>query len=271
MARSLDRGWRIVWLALAWLGGVALQLQQPTLWPQPASAAVALVAVGLAALARRRRGSALFALAAAALALAAFASTDCRAAQSLAERLPPALEGQDIVVTGVVAELPRLSSIGTRFVFEVESATHAGAPAAVPRRLSIGWYHGYDGESLIASPPQAIQAGDRWQLPLRLKQPHGVMNPHGFDLELWLFEQGILASGYVRPGALWLADGVAHPVERLRQRIRDAILLRVADSSAAGVLAALAVGDQAAIERDEWDLFRTTGVAHLTRASAACT
>jgi hypothetical protein len=80
MARSLDRGWRIVWLALAWLGVVALQLEQPTLWPQPASAAVALVAVGLAALAWRRRGSALFALAAAALALAAFASTDWRAA-----------------------------------------------------------------------------------------------------------------------------------------------------------------------------------------------
>jgi competence protein ComEC len=60
---------------------------------------------------------------------------------------------------------------------------------------------------------------------------------------------------------------VAHPVERLRQRIRDAILLRVADASAAGVLAALAVGDQAAIERDEWDLFRTTGVAHLMSIS----
>ncbi len=168
MARSLDRGWRIVWLALAWLGGVALQLQQPTLWPQPASAAVALGAFGMAALAWWRGGRAGFALAVAALALAAFASTDWRAAQRLADRLPPALEGQDIVVTGVVAELPRLSAIGTRFVFETESATHAGAPVTVPRRLSIGWYHGYDGESLIASPPQALQAGDRWQMPLRL-------------------------------------------------------------------------------------------------------
>ena len=24
-----------------------------------------------------------------------------------------------------------------------------------------------------------------------LRQPHGTLNPHGFDLELWLFEQGI--------------------------------------------------------------------------------
>ena len=37
--------------------------------------------------------------------------------------------------------------------------------------------------------------------------------------------------------------------------------------SAAGVLAALAVGDQAAIDRDDWDLFRDTGVAHLMSIS----
>jgi competence protein ComEC len=57
------------------------------------------------------------------------------------------------------------------------------------------------------------------------------------------------------------------PVERLRQAVRDAILLRVADARPAGVLAALAVGDQAAIDRDDWDLFRHTGVAHLMSIS----
>ena len=41
----------------------------------------------------------------------------------------------------------------------------------------------------------------------------------------------------------------------------------VADRRAAGVLAALAVGDQGAIERDDWDLFRNTGVAHLMSIS----
>ena len=51
-------------------------------------------------------------------------------------------------------------------------------------------------------------------------------------------------------------------MERARQSVRDAILVRVPDAQAAGVLAALAVGDQSAIERDDWDLFRHTGVAH---------
>ncbi|HEY6132586.1 MAG TPA: DNA internalization-related competence protein ComEC/Rec2, partial [Rubrivivax sp.] len=61
--------------------------------------------------------------------------------------------------------------------------------------------------------------------------------------------------------------GAAHPVERWRQQIRDAILVRVHDAGVAGVLAALAVGDQAAIERDEWALYRNTGVAHLMSIS----
>ena len=43
--------------------------------------------------------------------------------------------------------------------------------------------------------------------------------------------------------------------------------MRVADPRAAGVLAALAVGDQAAIERDDWELFRATGIAHLVSIS----
>jgi competence protein ComEC len=57
------------------------------------------------------------------------------------------------------------------------------------------------------------------------------------------------------------------PFERPRQRVRDAITLHVADARAAGVLAALAVGNQAAIDRSDWDLFHATGIAHLVSIS----
>ena len=103
---------------------------------------------------------------------------------------------------------------------------------------------------------------------MRLRQPHGNLNPHGFDYELALFEQGVRATGYVRDAPATLLDASAgYPVERLRQRVRDAIYAHVADRRAAGVLAALAIGDQGAIERDDWDLFRNTGVAHLMSIS----
>jgi len=205
------------------------------------------------------------------LACALFACAGLRAGDRLADALPPALEGRDIVVVGVVAELPRQMPDGVRFTFEVESATHDGQPAQVPPRVSLGWYRGWDGDALISAPFEALRAGQRWRFTVRLKAPHGAFNPQGFDFELWLFEQGIGASGDVRATdrspAQRLGESVAHPVERLRQHVRDTILLRVADPRAAGVLAALAIGDQAAIERSDWELFRVTGIAHLVSIS----
>ena len=93
----------------------------------------------------------------------AFAVTSGRAAWRLADALPPALEGQDLVVTGVISDLPRVSLIGTRFNFEVESAQHLGAAVTVPRRLSLGWYRGLDDGALLAGPLADLRAGQRWR------------------------------------------------------------------------------------------------------------
>ena len=260
-----DTGVRLAAAGLAWLAGIALQLQQPALWPT----AVYLWLVALAlvlSLAWRRLPCLLLALA-----LLGFASTGWRAAQRLADALPVALEGRDLQLRGVIARLPQPGPQGTRFDFRVEQATLDGQPVQVPGLVSLGWYRGFDGDALLGAPPQELRAGQRWWLTARLRQPHGTLNPDGFDLELWMFEQGVRASGTVRDsrGSVnrLLAEDAGHPVERARQAVRDAILLRVADAQAAGVLAALAVGDQAAIEREDWDLFRHTGVAHLMSIS----
>ena len=263
-------GLRAAALALAGMAGAALQLQQALLWSTAAYLALlGLAACGFAVAWFSARARTL--VLASALAAALFAVTGLRAGARLADALPAALEGRDLVVTGVVAELPRQSPDGVRFSFEVESRTHQGGAAAVPALISLGWYRGWNEDALIAAPFEDLRAGQRWRFTVRLKQPHGTLNPHGFDFELWLFEQGIRATGDVRATeaapAQRLADSAAHPVERLRQRVRDAIRLRVSDARAAGVLAALAVGDQAAIERSDWDLFRATGIAHLVSIS----
>lgn len=186
-----------------WPVSVALRCNCSSLalWPTAAYAAL-LALAGLAfALAwanARTRDVAL----AIGIACALFAGAGLRADQRLADALPSALEGQDIVVTGVVAELPRQMPDGVRFTFEVEAALHDGRPVAVPRRISLGWYRGWDGDALIAAPFEALRAGQRWRFTVRLKAPHGVLNPHGFDLELWLFEQtslGRTRCGHFRP------------------------------------------------------------------------
>lgn len=272
-----EAGWRIAGMALAWLAGVGMQLQQAALWP---AAAYGGLAAGLAGLLlalgawRWQRRAALpqpaVALVLACLLGLGFALTGARAAWRLAEALPSALEGRVLVVTGRVASMPQTGPSGTRFRFAVESAALDGQPVHLPRHLALGWYRALDDEGGDVSP--ALVAGDRWRLPLRLKQPHGAMNPHGFDAELWLWEQDLRATGHVRlsrqgPQPERLAEATGHGVERLRQRLRDRIYREVSDPRLAGVLAALLVGDQAAIDRDDWELFRQTGVAHLLSIS----
>lgn len=251
------------------LAGNALQLLQPALWPPSSYAAAAAFALLVLLLSLRLpawRG----ALPVAAM-LGAFALAGLRADTRLSQGLAPELEGRDLQVVGVVATLPQAGPSGLRFFFDVESATSQGRPVALPPRLSLGWYRGWSDDVPLMDPWAELRAGQRWRFTLRLKRPHGVRNPGGFDSELWLFEQGVRATGHVRATAAQppqrLDDAAAHPVERLRQALRDAIALRVADVRTAGLLAALAVGDQGAIEREDWELYRATGVAHLMSIS----
>ena len=254
---------------LAWLSGVALQLNEQEPLSQSAYLATAIVAV--AAIAggiafRSRRFMAMPTVVA--VAGLAFACTGLQATLRLAETLPHELEGRDIVVTGVVASLPQQGPSGLRFRFELDPVPASDALAAVPRTLALGWYAGYHEDAAVVQPRSELRAGQRWRFTVRLRQPHGNLNPYGFDYELMLFEQGVRATGYVRDAPATMLDATAgHPVERARQRVRDAIYAHVSERRAAGVLAALAVGDQSAIERDDWDLFRNAGVAHLMSIS----
>ena len=247
--------------------GAALQLQQPTLWPAWLYAVLLLAAV--AGLAWRRlpaKSVATMAFVCGAMAGAGLAGS--RAVAYAQGALRPGLEGRDLLVTGVVAEMPQRNEAGARFRLDAESARWAdrieGAAPVVPDRIALGWY----ADDLADVP----HAGERWRFTVRLKAPHGNRNPHGFDGELWMWEQGLHASGYVRTGArdeppVLLAATWRHPVERAREAVRDAVFERVPDRGQAGVIAALITGDQSAIDRAGWDVFRATGVAHLMSIS----
>ena len=191
-----------------------------------------------------------------------------RAQLRLADSLPAANEGRDIEVVGVVAGLPQAIERGLRFDFDVERAS-----VTVPARISLAWYRGWrgqDDDELHAAP--AVAAGERWRLTVRLKRPHGNLNPHGQDFEAWLFERGIRATGYVRKaeGNVRIEALVARPgylVERLRQAIRERFQRTLVDAPYAGILVALAIGDQRAIDPAYWRTFARTGVTHLLSVS----
>ncbi|WP_288251600.1 ComEC/Rec2 family competence protein [uncultured Hydrogenophaga sp.] len=245
------RAWRGGWALAGVVLGCALQLQQSGLWTWWGYAAMVLG--GLAALAWRQRLAWL--LAGAAL---AFGVTGLRAAALAEQGLAPALEGRDIAVVGRVASLPVMGLQGERFEFVVERASLDGQAVHLPPRLLLGWYGGpqRDGDRpggwAVAHRSPGLVAGERWAFEVRLKRAHGSLNPHGFDRERWLWERGILATGYVRagprdPAPERLEQSGRHPVDLARQRVAGAMVERLGDSRAAGVLAALAVGEQSAI------------------------
>ncbi len=224
------------------------------------TAALPALGAGLAA----RRGARPVLAAGAAL-IAGFVWASVAAHWRLADALPEENEGRDVRLVGVIADLPQAFENGVRFQFAVE-----GADAAVPSRLLLAWYQGRGEAEEGAQAPQPVHAGERWQLTVRLKRPHGNRNPHGFDYEAYLFERGIRATGYVRAAGGRLDAFVWRPgyaIERLREEIRSRFLTVLPEHDYAGVLVALVVGDQRAIETGLWQVFSRTGTTHLMSIS----
>lgn len=181
------------------------------------------------------------------------------AAAGMAAVLPAEPLRVDTLVTGVVSDFPRASAGRLQFVLDVE----ATAPAVAGiRRVLVTWY----------DPPAAAPGpAERWQLTLRLRAPHGLVNPGGSDQERWFFAAGIDATGYVRAAAPDAARGPAGGVAAALLRARAALAARIAaaapDPAAVPWLAGLAVGVYQDLPDAEWELLRRTGTVHLVSVS----
>ncbi|MDE2309433.1 MAG: DNA internalization-related competence protein ComEC/Rec2 [Betaproteobacteria bacterium] len=186
------------------------------------------------------------------------------AQQRLSHSLPAEWQGEDIAVVGVVAELPKQHERGLRFAFDVERVLTPNA--TLPPHILLATYDSEQDEPLI------LRAGERWQLSVRLKQPHGSSNPHGFDFEAWMLEQNLRANGYVHPKGKnvrldVLVKKPGYLIEHLREAVRESFQKTLGDAPYTGVLTALAVGDQSSIPDAQWRVFTRTGVNHLMSIS----
>ncbi|MGI4846704.1 MAG: ComEC/Rec2 family competence protein [Janthinobacterium lividum] len=227
----------------------------------------------------------------------------------LAVELLPGLEGQDITIIGTVASLPARGDEATRFTFLVERIVAPLPAPVVPGKLALSWYAERSQNSVVpggsektagnaggaaepgqssrvvpgmpdqrlhlptsAMPAPQLQPGERWQLTVRLRRPHGNANPYGFDYEAWLLEQNLRATGSVRDdGASALKNrrlaafvpGLANGIERLRAGLRQRILQALEGQPYAGVMVALVVGDQREIAQSDWQIFNRSGIGHL--------
>lgn len=252
--------------ALAFVAGTAWLQQAGELWPE--SLAGIAVASALATLVLQGNPRML------AIAMTGLvAGHECAAWQArerLADALPQAWEGRDVEIDGIVSGLPQAGERGTRFLFDPLGTITPGA--TVPARLALSWYAPRGDKGSGQQSPPAIRAGERWRLAVRLKRPRGLANPHTFDFEPWALERGIRATGYVRaaPQPVRLAEAVPgwpQSVHRIRGEIRESMRASLGEARFAGVLVALAIGDQDAIAPEDWRVFWRTGVGHLASIS----
>jgi competence protein ComEC len=179
----------------------------------------------------------------------------------LANGLDPVMEAQDVVVEGLIASLPETMDHGIQFQFEPDLLRKDGIKQPLPGKLLLSWY---------GRKPQ-LRVGERWRLLVRLKRPHGYMNPGGFDFEGWLFRQGIRAKGYVR-SADDINERLAAPadhyvIDQIRQSLRDRLAKTLGKQELRGVVYALAIGDRQDITRSQWDVLTRTGTNHLVAIS----
>ncbi|MEX0372613.1 DNA internalization-related competence protein ComEC/Rec2 [Spiribacter roseus] len=172
------------------------------------------------------------------------------------ERRPAVDRAETVNAVGRVVSLPQASDGRQRFLLRPESV--AGVFRGLPRRIRI---------SLYADEP-AIGAGERWELPLRLRRPRGFMNPVRFDYEQWLASEHIDATAYVtepdqarrlasgRGLVAWRAWMAAHLSE-----------LAATPGPGGALLRGLVVGDRRGFSETTWHVLQATGTSHLMAIS----
>jgi len=169
---------RVVWIALRWPSRCCPHRGQPTRDG------------------RRRRAMDYGALlsTAVAIGLGGFFHAAWRAEARLADELPRAWEGRDIEIVASSTSCPSPGSAARASRWRRAGADPGGhRPVAGLARLVRSWRDERAGQDV----PE-LRGGERWDLTVRLKRPHGTVNPHGFDVEAWLLENEFRATGYVR-------------------------------------------------------------------------
>ncbi|WP_028468783.1 DNA internalization-related competence protein ComEC/Rec2 [Neptunomonas japonica] len=160
-------------------------------------------------------------------------------------------------IEGVVEGLPEYKGKHIKFNIRIKKVLNvvvAGVrPQSTPRFIRLSWYR----------TNEQLTPGDLLELDVKLRPPHSLWNPGGFDYEQWALGRDIDAVGYVK--ALYVHQPASSAsidvwrfslIEWLGNRLRfQPVVL--------STLQALLLGDKSGFVDWQWSLLRSTGTTHL--------
>ncbi len=177
--------------------------------------------------------------------------------------LPIDIEGQTIIVTGQIQNLPQNKPQSSRFHFRISSA-NSSSGVAIPELTNqttiLSCYHCY----LEFLPDQV------WQLSVRLKRPHSYASWGAFDYEKYLFRHQIIATGYIRIKDQndFLFSSAGFSINQWRWKISQSLNQALVNNDVGrAIVGALTVGDKSQFSNEQQLVFQKTGISHLLAIS----
>ncbi len=178
-----------------------------------------------------------------------------------------AFESTDLVATGYVCSIPK--NKGSFIGFELCNVSvyikEMPERRAEGLRLKLNWYT-KDNIRL-----QGVNTFD-----IRIKKPHGMVNPSGFLYEKWLFRKGIHGVGYVktikrvqRGADEYYCNNFSLLcyLTAFRIQINEHLSVYENDLVFMPVIKALSIGYRGDIPDEPWALLKNTGTQHLIAIS----
>lgn len=227
------------------------------------------------------------------------------------------LEGETIQVVGFIDSIPYKTE--TKYGFDFYIKARKTQPlqgderwdSSFKGKVKLSWYSSYGTKNKAAktndikkgtasnlekSAADNLQIGQYWKFDIRLKKPNGLLNPGGFDYEQWLYQNRIVAAGYVRsaqritigdlnspsvaeplaasglfPGSELFSGSGLFPrsglLSALRQQVADQLDSALSDHPYKGLIKALSIGYRHDLTTQQWRVFLRTGTNHLVAIS----
>ena len=168
------------------------------------------------------------------------------------------------LIQGEVSNIVHIKSGSSRFNFLVSSWD--GRKINEKFKVRLTW----------KTPDKPLLQGQKWQLAVKLKPAHGLANIGGFNYQVWLRQQQIIATGYVKTKTQTKVKTeiqtkkqniLLHQQTSWRQYLYQKLSFVLTDKPLSALILALGLGERGELTREHWRVLSATATQHLIAIS----